>query len=407
MALDPNIIFQSRAPTIADPAQTLAQTAGLAEMFAGTKQREALEAERVEDRARVLAKQAQDTELLSIVRGFEEVKPLIKAGKFKEAKAIAQRRFDRLSQAGRTPEQLEDTQEMINALGSNDPSQILQLQTIGDSAVEFAERTGVLSRTTAGDVVERFSPTTTTLNDGTTIQTSSTGRKIVTDVSGSQLEGKAAADAIRTARATEVEQVGEKSGARKRASLEEEKKLKPSIEKQNALAKDAAKLSTEIFTRIGSVEANIENLKEGIRLIDAGAASGPIDKWFPSLRPTTISLNNLKNRLGLDVIGQVTFGALSESELKVAFDTAVPSNLDEKDLKKWFSDRIDVQQRLVESLEESGIFLAEDGATLPKLLARKRSARKAAKATKQEQSTPAAQPSGQSRLDELRAKAGL
>ena len=57
MALDPNIIFQARAPRIADPAQTLAQTAGLAEMFAGTQQREALEAERVEDRTRALAKQ--------------------------------------------------------------------------------------------------------------------------------------------------------------------------------------------------------------------------------------------------------------------------------------------------------------------------------------------------------------
>lgn len=154
-----------------------------------------------------------------------------------------------------------------------------------------------------------------------------------------------------------------------------ELKTKPNIEKQKLLAKDSAKLSTEIFSRMEGVEENIRNMKEGIRLVDEGAATGPVNKWLPSLKETTVKLDNLKNRLGLDVIGSVTFGALSAGELKVAFDTAVPANLRGEALKSWFQERIDAQEKLFASLEDAGIFLSEDGATIPKLMARRRQQR--------------------------------
>jgi len=157
--------------------------------------------------------------------------------------------------------------------------------------------------------------------------------------------------------------------------LDAQGRLAPDIEKQKVLAKDAGALSTEIFKRIGAVELNVGKLKEGIRLIDEGANVGPIDKWFPSFKPASIKLDNLKNRLGLDVISSITFGALSEKELQVAFDTAMPSNLDSDELKIWFQERIDAQTKLLAALEDSGIFLAEDGATIPKLMARRRQQR--------------------------------
>lgn len=152
-------------------------------------------------------------------------------------------------------------------------------------------------------------------------------------------------------------------------------KIKANRKKQEDLAKDSAKLSTEIFQRVNAVEDNISNMEEGIRLIDQGANTGPIDKWLPSFKSSTVQLDNLKNRLGLDVISQVTFGALSEGELRVAFDTAVPPNLNGEDLKAWFQKRIEAQKKLRNSLEDAGIFLAEDGANIPKLMAKRRQER--------------------------------
>jgi len=158
--------------------------------------------------------------------------------------------------------------------------------------------------------------------------------------------------------------------------LDAQGRLQPNIDKQRALAKDAAGLSTQIFTRIENVESNIRNMEEGIALIDSGANVGPIDKWLPSFKASTVKMDNLKNRLGLDVIGSVTFGALSAGELKTAFDTAVPSNLTGQPLKAWFQERVEVQTKLLTALEDAGIFLAEEGASIPKLMAKRRAARK-------------------------------
>ena len=48
---------------------------------------------------------------------------------------------------------------------------------------------------------------------------------------------------------------------------------------------------------------------------------------MPSVTEASASLENAMNRMGLDVIGSVTFGALSEGEMRLAMDTAVPRGL--------------------------------------------------------------------------------
>ena len=56
--------------------------------------------------------------------------------------------------------------------------------------------------------------------------------------------------------------------------------------------------------------------------------------------------DNVAQRMGLQVVQSVTFGALSAGELKVAMDTAVPPNLDNKELVAWFQKRKDAQLKL-------------------------------------------------------------
>lgn len=167
--------------------------------------------------------------------------------------------------------------------------------------------------------------------------------------------------------------------AREAAKLAAQLAGKPAIAKQTVLATDAAEFSTEAFQQIPGIESNIENLREGVRLIDEGAGTGVLSGFLPSLKETSIKLDNLKNRLGLGVIASVTFGALSEKELKMAFDTALPTKLKGPALKKWLTDRIEAQEKLRDSLEDAANFLAEPGNTLPMLLKKRRGERKAKK----------------------------
>ena len=84
----------------------------------------------------------------------------------------------------------------------------------------------------------------------------------------------------------------------------------------------AIKKSKEAFERIAPIRKNIANFDEAIRLIDEGAETGVVASRLPSVRQASIELDSLQGRLGLDVIGNTTFGALSEAELRFALDTA-------------------------------------------------------------------------------------
>ena len=135
----------------------------------------------------------------------------------------------------------------------------------------------------------------------------------------------------------------------------------------------AIKQSVEAFKRLAPIKKNIKNLTEGIRLIDEGASTGVIAKRFPSIKSASQQLENLQGRLGLDIIADVTFGALSESELAFAKDTALPIGLEGEPLKEWLARKRTSQKALAESLEEAALFLGEPGKSVPDYIRFKRS----------------------------------
>lgn len=138
-------------------------------------------------------------------------------------------------------------------------------------------------------------------------------------------------------------------------------------------AKNAAKQAVESFKSLSLVKRNIGNMEEGIKLLDQGAGTGVIERRLPSVRASSIKLDNLQGRLGLDVIGNTTFGALSEAELRFALDTALPTGLGREELKKWMQEKIDAQTKLADYLEEAALFLGEPGNTIADFLAKKKS----------------------------------
>ncbi|MCK5602187.1 hypothetical protein KAR91_09970 [Candidatus Pacearchaeota archaeon] len=146
----------------------------------------------------------------------------------------------------------------------------------------------------------------------------------------------------------------------------------------------AIKQSIEAFKKLAPIKKNIKNLNEGIRLIDEGAQTGVIAKRFPSIKTASQELENLQGRLGLDIIADVTFGALSESELAFAKDTALPIGLEGEPLKDWLGRKRDSQKALAESLEEAALFLGEPGKSVPDYIRFKRT-----------QQQPSAQPTAQ------------
>ena len=123
--------------------------------------------------------------------------------------------------------------------------------------------------------------------------------------------------------------------------------------------KAAVDLSIESFKQISNIRSNMLNLDRAIQLVEEeGANTGVIASKLPTWNQATLELENLQKTLGLDVIGAVTFGALSQSELDLAQTVALPTNLNEKELADWLRRKKTAQEKLANYLSQQSRFFS-------------------------------------------------
>ncbi len=146
-----------------------------------------------------------------------------------------------------------------------------------------------------------------------------------------------------------------------RASTEQ---LKSTFQGKSSAVKAAVNKGAKAFDKIQHLSTAINNYDEAIAAIDSGAETGVIDSFLPSFRKASIELDNVVKRLGLDVVGNTTFGALSESELKFALAAAIPTNLQPVELKEWLTAKRDAQKKVKARVEEAASFLSDGTHTL-------------------------------------------
>ena len=184
-----------------------------------------------------------------------------------------------------------------------------------------------------------------TTPDGTTILVMKNGTTKVISAQGEELKGQTRADAIKAS---------ELFGAETQRTRAQER----------GVGELTAKQVGQAFAEVGKIKKNIGNIDEAIAAIDAGANTGVIASKLPNINAASIQLANIRNQLGLDVIGSVTFGALSEGELNLALDTALPTTLAPKDLKVYLVNKKNAQTKLAGYLSKQATYLQKPGNTL-------------------------------------------
>ena len=135
-------------------------------------------------------------------------------------------------------------------------------------------------------------------------------------------------------------------------------------------AKAGVKAGEEVAVQIDKVDQNISNIGRAISALDKGARTGAVQSLLPSVSAASVELDNIRNQLGLDIVSAGKFGALSESELKFALDTAIPSKLNEKELKEFLVRKSDAQTKLRAGLVEAAKQFSE-GKTRAELVTEK------------------------------------
>tara|TARA_R110000824_G_scaffold347748_2_gene534509 strand:- start:12247 stop:13887 length:1641 start_codon:yes stop_codon:yes gene_type:complete len=118
------------------------------------------------------------------------------------------------------------------------------------------------------------------------------------------------------------------------------------------------------FEQAGKATTAIGTMNDAIAAIDGGARSGLVENFLPNVTEASASLNNAMNRMGLDVISSVTFGALSEAEMNLAMETAAPRNLDPEALRAWLVSKRDAQEKARDALLNAARYFGKPGNTL-------------------------------------------
>ena len=245
-------------------------------------------------------------------------------------------------------EQGRDPSETLQLLGVSEETQNRALTGIQLMDLSTKERFDIQAKqaaVTAKATTAKKVQSSSILPNGTTIQILSDGKTQVTDPAGNVLSGKARGDAIKEAQRYGV-----------------------TIQQLRAQGRETGKMTAEkvenLTDQTDKLRSNNRNLREVIAEVKSGAKTGVIQQYLPSIRASSRRLDNLKNRLGLDVVSSVTFGALSEKELEMAKETALPTGLDEPELAKWAEDRINAQEKLIDYMEQQAVFLSKPGNTV-------------------------------------------
>lgn len=130
------------------------------------------------------------------------------------------------------------------------------------------------------------------------------------------------------------------------------------------LGEESIKAGTEAWSDYGKLQTSIGNIDEAIAALDNGARAGIIDNYLPNITEASASLKNALDRMGLDVIGSVTFGALSEGEMRLAMQTAAPRDLSPQELRKWLTRKREAQIKAADMLADAAQYLTKPGNTI-------------------------------------------
>ena len=291
----------------------------------------------------------------STLLGLGEVYSAINSDNIELADSLLSDRVEALRNSGRTDEAAK-TEAMLEILrASPDAAKTsigLAIKTLGGTQFDSLLDTASTVQTSS------------ILTDGTVVKVMRDGAVIVEDPSGNVVTGEDRARAIAEANAAKEEQIRAEAEAREGGKLETQIELAGTVAQVKALGALAVKLSGENLSSYNKVRTNIANYGLAIDALDRGANTGAIVQYFPSIKSASIELDNVRNRLGLDIIGAATFGALSKGELDLALSTGLPENMNEADTRDWLVRKRNAQEKLATELYKGAVFLATPGNTV-------------------------------------------
>jgi hypothetical protein len=180
------------------------------------------------------------------------------------------------------------------------------------------------------------------------------GRVEVRTSDNRSLTGEEAVKFVRTATETNFENQKAIAGARAEGQGEVEVRLagdKKFAEQRGIAQSDMVDQAKQTNA---TVTSNIDKYKRVLDQLNKGGKTGVLVNFLPDVTAASAAINQIRNELALNVIGSVTFGALSKGELDLAKSTAMPSStLSPEELTIWLNEAIEEQTKVQQAVQET------------------------------------------------------
>lgn len=185
------------------------------------------------------------------------------------------------------------------------------------------------------------------------------GSQFVLTSGGQKLTGEEAEKFVVDAQRNYTTQQTAIYSARKEGTLAKELEFASAIKQAETEGAKKVLWVDEIRKQSQNIQSTIGSYDMALAALDADAPSGRVAALLPTVTSQTQLLESAKQQLGLDVIGSVTFGALSKDELELAMDTGLPSDkLSPEQLRTWINERKAAKEKAATALLETAQYLS-------------------------------------------------
>jgi hypothetical protein len=252
------------------------------------------------------------------------------------------------------------TIEYLRANGREDLADMIEAGQVSGKDVMSA----LATKTIGGAGADGVQSSTALPDQSGVVMTMRDGSIVVKTIGGETLTGQAALDFARTANENYAGYQAEVYGARTRGTNVAEAETGGAAAAAGEAGTQLVQRGFEAFDQANNAASSLVAIDEAIAAIDTGAESGVVAKYLPDITQASASLNNAMNRMGLDVISSVTFGALSQGEMELAMSIAAPRDLAPKELRAWLVEKRNAQAKARDALMRAANYLTVPGNTL-------------------------------------------
>lgn len=349
----------------------------------------------------VQGQQAQNTEAqqLNRIRSLavfaNDIERDIQTGDLASIRAKVDQRAQQLPATGVSNNDTLELKAMLDNPNIPDEQKLQEVRQLATGANQAAVRFGVIEATPGARPSQFGSSITVRDAQGnefsqTTVRDPSTGsvRSVLTPIGAAPTQPIGNIEIVGSGGETPSERA-----ARESRKVGEQAKAT----RRTKAIEAAVRKGEKAFEQVPALQDGIRMVDEAINLVqNEGASTGVIASRLPSVRESAIKLDNLQKRMGLNVIQNTTFGALSENELKFALDSALPQNLAGPDLVEWLQARKSSQSKLLNYIQDAASFLSSGENTISDFIAREQ----AREVNRQGASVPGAAPMPNAGIDQ-------